>query len=216
MINRQANLQRGFTLIELMVVISIIGVLSAMVVANVAGSRGKGRDLDRQADLRALQIAIEAYKQVHGRYPAMGCTRTIASASNPTTGSGFAHEAVCNGDDYIIGHKSGVNFVPDFMNRLPKDPRRDGDEEGFAYTTNTDGTVYKVMAMRTVESEQVTYAHPFKSCDIVGNPDGSAPIWNNSTYNNTGWCSSVRYGDPRSGNPVTGIVADCRQTDDGN
>lgn len=52
----------GFTLIELLVVISIIGVLSTLVLANVQGVRERGRDAARKSDIKAIQQALEMYK----------------------------------------------------------------------------------------------------------------------------------------------------------
>ena len=49
----------GFTLIELIVVIAIIGLLSAIVLVSVGGSRQSGRDIKRVMDLRQMQTAME-------------------------------------------------------------------------------------------------------------------------------------------------------------
>jgi type II secretion system protein G len=139
---------RGFSLVELMVVISIIGILSAVVYANFGTAGPKARDAERQADLRNLQTAIEKYKQKNGRYPAMG----------NTGGDELSSEGETN--PYIAG------LAPEFITILPKDAKR-GTNLGYSYVTNTDGTSYKIMAVGTVESETVTSAHPMKSCDTT-------------------------------------------------
>ena len=61
--------QQGFTLLEVMVVIVILGVLAAMVVPNIVGNKAKA---DRQkviTDLTALEQALDMYKLDNGRYP---------------------------------------------------------------------------------------------------------------------------------------------------
>ena len=68
MTKRKRN--KGFTLIELMVVISIIGFLASIVLASLNIARSKGRDVQRLSDLHQLQNALELYKNTHGSYPA--------------------------------------------------------------------------------------------------------------------------------------------------
>ena len=61
----------GFTLMELLVVISIIGILVSISVASYASAQKKGRDARRLADMKAVQNAFEQYNADHdGSYPA--------------------------------------------------------------------------------------------------------------------------------------------------
>lgn len=54
--------KRGFTLIELLVVISIIGLLSSLALVSFGDVRRKARDTQRLQDVRAIVIALEAYR----------------------------------------------------------------------------------------------------------------------------------------------------------
>ncbi len=166
----QSNYQRGFSLIELLVVMVIIGILASIVYANFGSGNARARDAERQADLRMLQNAIVQYKQQNGHYP---------EAGTDINGDGFSSESETT--TYIIG------LTPNFINRLPTDPRR-GSNPGYSYTTDGTGSVYKLVALRTVETETVTHEHPFKSCDIrVGNSGGS--LLSGSTDREViGWC----------------------------
>ncbi len=55
------KLRRGFTLIEILVVIAIIAILSGVVLFQIEQSRVKARDAARVSDINQIQIALEAY-----------------------------------------------------------------------------------------------------------------------------------------------------------
>ena len=68
--------RKGFTLIEMLVVIAIIGLLSSVVIIGLSGAREKARDAKRLSDIRQIQNGLEvAYTAIAG-YPA-------ATSGNP-------------------------------------------------------------------------------------------------------------------------------------
>ena len=56
------QINRGFTLLELLVVVAIIGLLSAVVISSLNTARARARDVKRLSDMKTLQIAIELAK----------------------------------------------------------------------------------------------------------------------------------------------------------
>ncbi len=76
--------KRGFTLIEILVVVSIVGLLSSVFLVGLGGFRSRGRDARRLADLRQVQNALEIYYTRCGHYPGGAITATCA-ATDPTT-----------------------------------------------------------------------------------------------------------------------------------
>lgn len=61
--------KKGFTIIELIVVIAIIAVLSGIIVSNVMGYESRARDAKRLADIHNLVTALNLYYTNHGQYP---------------------------------------------------------------------------------------------------------------------------------------------------
>lgn len=52
---------QGFTLVELLITIGIIGILATVTVVSIQGARGKAHDVRRISDIRALSDSLEAY-----------------------------------------------------------------------------------------------------------------------------------------------------------
>lgn len=103
---------RGFTIVELLVVVAIIGLLSAVILASVNASRQKARDARRREDLKQLQAAIELYYSDNGHYP--GPTTQGSNTSEPLDAiGGFQYPGP---DAWIPG------LAPQYIAKLPRDP----------------------------------------------------------------------------------------------
>ncbi|MFH1413054.1 MAG: prepilin-type N-terminal cleavage/methylation domain-containing protein [bacterium] len=110
----------GFTMIELLVVIVIIGILATFAGVMVQSARGKARDSKRISDIRNMRAALEMYKNDEGNYPTDGEMNTPGDAltspsgityiykipSNPTQADG-----ICTGAQYTYNQdESGVSY----------------------------------------------------------------------------------------------------------
>lgn len=141
---------------EILMTVTVLTILSSFFMYAFSEGRELARDAERQSDLQRLEMAIEAYRQDNGRYPE-GCNGPL----NWSGQVGSTH--ACAGTTaYIEG------LAPKYISALPVDPQpvSGGVDKGFAYTVNSDRTVYKIMVRGTVESETVDYNHALKSCDI--------------------------------------------------
>lgn len=102
----------GFTLIELMVVMIILGILAMLISGNVINSLQKGRDARRKNDLAQVQRALEMYYEDVKMYP----------SATPPFGSQF-----CNGSVPC------PTTAKVYMRRLPADPNA-----GYSYNYVAD------------------------------------------------------------------------------
>jgi|AntRauTorckE6833_2_1112554.scaffolds.fasta_scaffold18751_2 prepilin-type N-terminal cleavage/methylation domain-containing protein len=136
----------GFTIIELMVVITIIGMLAAVLAVNFNSARAESRDKVRQNTLQEMQIAIELYKTQYGVYPVPGCGVGYDSGSPQWVGSetypNYPSVKSCP-DNYIVG------LAPNFISELPSEVGPGPADKGYVYASN--GDAYKLMSHYNVE-----------------------------------------------------------------
>ncbi|MGB1262103.1 MAG: type II secretion system major pseudopilin GspG [Cognaticolwellia sp.] len=66
---KAVNNVRGFTLLEVMVVIVILGILASMVVPNLMGSQERANMQKAVSDINALETSLSMYKMDNYKYP---------------------------------------------------------------------------------------------------------------------------------------------------
>ena len=72
--HRNMKIQRkeqGFTIVELLIVIVVIGILAGLVITTFTGIQQKARNTERQTDIKAIQALLEAYNAQSGYYPTL-------------------------------------------------------------------------------------------------------------------------------------------------
>lgn len=79
--------EKGFTIIELLIVIVVIGILAALVITTFTGIQQRARNTERETDIKALHSQLEAYYAQNGAYPAL-------ADLNTTTLQGLDDEAL--------------------------------------------------------------------------------------------------------------------------
>jgi general secretion pathway protein G len=82
---RRRKLEEGFTLIEIMVVILILGLLATIVVQSLRGATDKAKRTKAEADISELKTALDRYYLDNGYYPTTDQSLQ-ALVSQPTSG----------------------------------------------------------------------------------------------------------------------------------
>lgn len=75
--------QKGFTIVELLIVIVVIGILAAITIVAYNGIQQRGRDAQRKSDLVAITKALHLYNTDNGNF--------VSSSSGCASGNGWVH-----------------------------------------------------------------------------------------------------------------------------
>lgn len=100
--------QEGFTLIEVLVVVAVIGLLSSAILVGLGDVRKDARDTRRVSDIRQIQNSLEIYYSQHQFYPADIYKDLPGTPSDPlpqpTTGNilSYGYEKIDN-NSYKLG-----------------------------------------------------------------------------------------------------------------
>jgi prepilin-type N-terminal cleavage/methylation domain-containing protein len=62
---------QGFTIVELLIVIVVIGILALLVITTYSGIQAKARNAKRQTDIQSIQTQLEAFFSQNGYYPSL-------------------------------------------------------------------------------------------------------------------------------------------------
>ena len=96
----------GFSLVELLIVISIIGILATLAASGFLASQRRGRDAKRKSDFRQLANALELHFSDYGIYPAADIEGRILACPTPS--------GPCNWgtDEFTDGNTIYAKIVP--------------------------------------------------------------------------------------------------------
>jgi prepilin-type N-terminal cleavage/methylation domain-containing protein len=125
----------SFTLVELLVVISIIGTLVAILLPNFMGARERAKDAQKIQDAYAIKNALRMYYNDNQAYPApVGTGNTIAIPTSYMAPSG-------------LGYTYSQTTTDDFIIRVPLESGQGTDDTDSQKKCGIGTTVDKIYAV---------------------------------------------------------------------
>jgi len=142
--------KKGFTLVELLIVISILGVLTTIGLVSFASAQMRGRDSQRKSDLKQISTSLELYFSDHQAYPTSTSGKINACPSTTATS--------CN-----WGSGEFTDGATTYFRTLPRDP------------TNSNSYYYRIVDTGVNQKFQI-FAHIENTQDPTCLPDsGGTP-----------------------------------------
>ncbi|HEX6416492.1 MAG TPA: prepilin-type N-terminal cleavage/methylation domain-containing protein [Candidatus Saccharimonadales bacterium] len=130
---RKNTHRQGFTIVELLIVIVVIAILTAIVTVAYNNMQARASFSRYQTDMKSLVKALVLYKADNGNYPS---TSGQSGCSNNWCGWDQA-----TGNDFING------LAPQYISKTPQMPTNLAREDSFLY--RSDGTDYQLIRYRS-------------------------------------------------------------------
>lgn len=123
------NKHKGFTIVELLIVIVVIAILAAISIVAYNGIQERARYSSMQSDIASIDKAIQLFYVDKGYYPYTG-----TAGGNTTAGS--------------TGAMNIPGLIPDYIQKIPPIPN-DGKNGYYAYVWSANGADYKLLRLAT-------------------------------------------------------------------
>lgn len=126
----------GFTLIEILVVIAILGILATVGLASFRTAQMRSRDAQRKSDMRQLSGALEIFYNDYERYPGSVDGKVLACPSTTSTPCDWNNDSIFQDGETI------------YIRSMPEDPSNslnyyyavDADYQGYSLYAHLENT----------------------------------------------------------------------------
>jgi prepilin-type N-terminal cleavage/methylation domain-containing protein len=155
------NERKGFTLIEILIVVAIIAILASVVLVGLGPTQQAGRDARRLSDIREVQNALELFYNKCGFYPGSVSGAGVCAVGQPGTAATWAQlQATLTGANANLGVTS-----------IPQDP---STNRTYGYAYGSGNATYVVGAALENANNSVFggYQAPGGTAAMTWNADG--------------------------------------------
>ena len=127
-------LKSGFTLIEILIVVIILGILAAIVIPQFTQASTEAREASLMSNLQSIRSQIELYKIQHGDDPPTDAASFVAQMTDFTNSAGVVQVA------------AGVGVYGPYLQKIPVNPFNSdagvagAAGDGWIFTNNGNGS----------------------------------------------------------------------------
>lgn len=214
----------GFTLVELMVVIAIIGILATLIMVTLDNTKTTARNTRRLADIKELQLALKLFYNDNGFYP----TAITAGSSISRNGVNYLlrvpenpkpwNDGSCLNQDYIYKQiENGKRYTISFCLSDRTDDLSSGTKLATANgILNCPTDWVGIPGSETFQTNDFCVMKYEAKCALASNPTSglTTPLSSNSTYNNSSQACAGSYMpvSTSSGFPIANITHSTAKT----
>lgn len=174
--------QTGFTIVELLIVIVVIGILGAITIVAYNGVQSRARDTRRLDDANSIRKALELYRIDTGVYPS--AINSNMSNSDPNLpGSGW--------ESSTYGQATWLDRLKPYMNKMPAiDPANDATRFYYYYFyTNNPGLcgaqtpncyVFGISILDSINALQISDVDKTGGDGWRNTVSSTRPVWHGS------------------------------------
>ena len=174
------NVKKGFTLVELLIVVAVIAILASLILANYFEARKQARDERRVIDIEQLQLALRLYVEQYGQQ--IDCEGgVIFDGVSSNTRINTKSVNTC------VDATNILNFIAKNMKDIPQDPLGPGSNDYYYYFDNNhtcNGVAVPIIFAVNLESKLSNHV---QVCPQIGtgNNDGGYSFTTGSFMNGT-------------------------------
>lgn len=167
--------QKGFSLVELLIVIGIIGILATIVIMNMRGSETGAKETKLKANLSLLRQALVAYHSDHGHFP---CTTNDANYRGSETTFKRQLTWFTDEDGRVSEKRTEEYRFGPYLQEFPDNPFFEGTNESIASDVQIDTRGDQVLSALKEKvakgGKNSGWYYQAKSGNILANLGGNA------------------------------------------
>ena len=161
-----SNISKGFSLVELLVVVAILGILSVMAYLGIQSSQVRTMNEKVTSDLLAIQNALEQFKEDNGHYPALNELSLGGNKNVLCFDEKMAYLHTCEKATFLQTQIDNDLLTKRYLQEVPTDPRT---QSRYSYGVTTDGQYYQIAGIQEQKNNTWT-------AKLIGNVDDSSSL----------------------------------------